>query len=147
RHDTGPYHPERPERLIAISRALREAGMLESPDPFPELQIDFGPLPCGRPLEELAACPAHQKWLQLVHRPEYIERVRHICSLGGVLDQGDTPGMECSFDAALWALGCALRCCDAVMTGEVKRAFAAVRPPGHHAEPQFPMGFCLFSNV
>lgn len=147
RHDTGPYHPERPERLIAVNRALRQAGMLVSPDPFPDLQIDFGPLPRGRPLVELPAAQADEKWLQLVHRPEYIERVRHVCSHRGVLDQGDTPGMEHSFDAALWALGCVLQCCDAVMTGKVKRAFAAVRPPGHHAEPQFPMGFCLFSNI
>ena len=98
-------------------------------------------------LVELPAAQADEKWLQLVHRPEYIERVRHVCSHRGVLDQGDTPGMEHSFDAALWALGCVLQCCDAVMTGKVKRAFAAVRPPGHHAEPQFPMGFCLFSNI
>ena len=147
-HDTGPYHPERPDRLIAISKALRAAGLLHTPDPFPDLQIDFGPLaPARSRLVELTAAPADEKWLQLVHRREYIERVRHVCRHNGVLDQGDTPCMHRSFEAALWSVGCALQCCDAVMNGQVQRAFAAVRPPGHHAEPHLPMGFCLFSNI
>ncbi|HEY0599105.1 histone deacetylase family protein, partial [Brevundimonas sp.] len=62
-------------------------------------------------------------------------------------DLGDTPVGRESCDIALLATGAVLRCCDAVVGGEVRRAFAAVRPPGHHAEPDRAMGFCLFSNV
>ena len=92
--------------------------------------------------------PADEKWLQTVHSQEHIERIRHICALGGgVLDQGDTPVGPTSFDIALLATGALLGCCDAVMQGRVTRSFAAIRPPGHHAEPQRAMGFCLFSNI
>ena len=66
---------------------------------------------------------------------------------GGILDEGDTPVSPASFDVALLALGAILQCCDAVIDGTVQRAFAAIRPPGHHAEPNHPMGFCLFANV
>ena len=86
--------------------------------------------------------------MQLIHSQDYIERIRHICEIGGgVLDQGDTPVGPKSFDVALTAVGALLDCTDAIMGGKVKRAFAAVRPPGHHAEPDRPMGFCLFSNI
>ena len=92
--------------------------------------------------------PADEKWLRTVHAEEHIERVRHICELGGgVLDQGDTPVGPSSFETALLATGALLGCCDAVIEGRVKRSFAAVRPPGHHAEPNRAMGFCLFANV
>jgi acetoin utilization deacetylase AcuC-like enzyme len=64
-----------------------------------------------------------------------------------VLDQSDTPTEPRSFATALLAIGAGLRCCDAVVAGEVQRAFAAIRPPGHHAEPDRSMGFCLFNNI
>jgi acetoin utilization deacetylase AcuC-like enzyme len=83
-----------------------------------------------------------------VHTPEHIERVKRVCSAGrGLLDQGDTPVGPSSYPTALLAVGAAVRCADAVMAGQVLRAFAAVRPPGHHAEPDRAMGFCLFSTV
>jgi acetoin utilization deacetylase AcuC-like enzyme len=63
------------------------------------------------------------------------------------LDQGDTPVSPRSFEIALLSCGAVLSCCDAVIDGSVRRAFAAVRPPGHHAEPDRSMGFCLFGNV
>lgn len=149
-HDTGRHHPERPDRLCAIHRGLRQAGLISSPDPFPEFSIDLGTLPAAPSpaVELMQAMPATREQLLLVHPPEHIDRVRQVCEAGGgVLDQGDTPVSAGSLEAALHGVGAVLRCCEAVMSGEVRRAFAAVRPPGHHAEPNRPMGFCLFANV
>jgi acetoin utilization deacetylase AcuC-like enzyme len=128
---------------------VREAQLVDSPNPFPEFRLDFGAFPTvGEKLVELEPRVADQKWLEAVHPPRYIQRIRHVCSIGGgVLDQGDTPVGPESFDIALLAVGAALESCDAVVSGRVQRAFAAVRPPGHHAEPDRPMGFCLFSNI
>jgi len=149
-HQTGPYHPERPDRIRAVARAVRVAGLIDSPDPFPDFRIELGIEPvAGLKLLELdSPSPVDDKMLSLVHTPDHIHHVRQICQAGGgVLDQGDTPvGLE-SYDIALLSLGGVLQCCDAVMSGQVKRAFAAVRPPGHHAEPNRAMGFCLFSNI
>src|SRR6476469_7633541 len=148
-HEPGRFHPERPDRLRAIARAVRDAGLVTSPDPFPDFKLDTGLHPLGRPpLVEIGPpAPADEKWLLTVHGSGYVERVHHVCHVGGVLDMGDTPVHEESFPTALLAVGGLLQCCDAVMDGTVTRAFAAVRPPGHHAEPDRPMGFCLFGNV
>jgi len=148
-HETGRHHPERPDRIRAVAKAVRQAGMIDSPDPFPELRLDFGfthPQPFT--LRELDPSPADPELAALVHTPRHIDYVRRVCAMGGgVLDQGDTPVCAASYEIALLALGSAIRCADAVMTGEVKRAFSAARPPGHHAEPDRPMGFCLFNNI
>jgi acetoin utilization deacetylase AcuC-like enzyme len=150
-HGTGPYHPERPDRLRAIHRAVREAGLVGSADPFPEFQIALGEfVPAKERVVELpepgAAAIEH---LLLVHPAEHVERVRRVCEGGGgVLDhQGDTPVGPDAFEIARIGVGGLLQCCDAVMGGTVRRAFNAARPPGHHAEPGRAMGFCLFSNV
>src|SRR3954470_19002164 len=93
-HRTGPHHPERPDRIRAVFRALREAGMLDSPDPFPEFQIDLGLKRSDdvKLLELPEPQPAELNWIDLVHSPRYIQRIKHVCEIGGgVLDQGDTP--------------------------------------------------------
>ena len=149
-HVTSPTHPERPDRIRAIHAAVRAAGMIDSPSPFSSFRLEFGPMPeNGLKLLDLGEpVAADEKWLLTVHSEEHIERIRHICELGGgVLDQGDTPVGPNSFEIALLATGALLGCCDAVIEGRVKRSFAAIRPPGHHAEPNRAMGFCLFSNV
>ncbi|MGB7158899.1 MAG: histone deacetylase [Tepidisphaeraceae bacterium] len=185
-HRNAPQHPERPDRIRAIHRAVRVAGMIDSPDPFPDFSINLGPLD-GRGLKlldleptpaiesqpekeqcppyssaiesqpEKEQCPPYSSkrssvplisWVESVHTRQHVEFVRHVCEVGGgVLDQGDTRVVQESYEVALLAVGAVLRCCDAVMSGQVRRAFAAVRPPGHHAEPDRSMGFCLFSNV
>ena len=148
-HATGPYHPERPDRIRAIHRAVREAGLVRSADPFPEFEIDLGPLPrSGVEAVELAPRLATVGELMLVHPRDHVDRVRHVCEIGGgVLDQGDTPVCPESYELARLSAGGALIACDAVMTGHVRRAFSAGRPPGHHAEVDRAMGFCLFANV
>jgi len=148
-HPTGPHHPERPDRIRAIYKAVRDAGLVDSPNPFPDFSLNFGLHPLGLPkLLELAPSPADPRWLHTVHSSGMIERIKNICQHGGgVLDQGDTPAGPHSYDIALLAVGAALRSADAVMRDEARRAFAAIRPPGHHAEPDRPMGFCLFNNV
>jgi acetoin utilization deacetylase AcuC-like enzyme len=147
-HQTGDGHPERPDRIRAICRAVREAGLIASPDPFPDLSIDFGPLPRAvKPLIELTPQPADEASVALVHTPEHIERVRLACEQSKVLDSGDTPVGPSSYEIALLSLGSAMTAADAVIRGEVRRAFSAGRPPGHHAEPDRAMGFCLFSNI
>ena len=149
-HDTGPAHPERPDRIRAIATAVRRAGMIASPNPFADFEIDFGPFPAAsaKLVELPEPIAADEQWLRAVHPQGYIDRIREICaSGGGVLDAGDTPVGRESFEIARLAAGALLGCCDAVMGGSVRRAFASVRPPGHHAEPAQPMGFCLFANV
>jgi acetoin utilization deacetylase AcuC-like enzyme len=148
-HRTTLHHPERPDRIRAISRAVREAGLIESPDPFPKFEIDLGLQKLDGPkLLELEPKLADEQLLLLAHSPQHIKFVKETCERGGgVLDQGDTPVISRSYEIALLSLGSAVVCCDAVMNGRARRAFSAARPPGHHAEPDRAMGFCLFNNV
>ncbi len=149
-HHPGPHHPERPDRFRAIHRALREAALLTSPDPFPDFRIDLGRIEKSstRILELPEPEPVSLEHLQRVHPAGHIARIRKMSEDGGgVVDQGDTVVDRNSYDIARRSVGGVLQCCDAVVGGTVRRAFAAVRPPGHHAEPDRAMGFCLFSNI
>src|SRR5215470_6988972 len=92
-HDTGPHHPERPDRIRAIHRAVRDAGLIDSPDPFPEFEIDLGvvaatpasPASARRGatqasrLLELEPVLADEKWIRLVHPQHYIDHARRVC--------------------------------------------------------------------
>ena len=148
-HVTGPHHPERPDRIRAIGKAVRDAGLVDSPNPFPDFELDLSLKPVGGPkLLELTPSVADERWPLLCHPQAHIDRIRHVCAVGGgVIDQGDTPVGPASFEIALLSLGSALACCDAVVGGKAHRAFSAGRPPGHHAEPDRAMGFCLFSTI
>ena len=128
-HDTGDVHPERPARLNVIIEALREEGLLDRMTPIPFRQANA---------EEIA----------LVHESAYVDLIRMVCDEGFKgLGDGDTKLCEKSYDVAALAVGGVMAACDAVMAGTVRRAFCAVRPPGHHAEVDRVMGFCLFNNV
>jgi acetoin utilization deacetylase AcuC-like enzyme len=148
-HDAGPSHPERPDRSRAIARAVRRASLIKSPDPFPAFELEFGPAlaTSTHALSELAPSRADERWIRAVHPETMIDRVRRACIHGGVLDQSDTPTCPASFEIALLSAGGAIAACDFVMGGAGRRAFSAGRPPGHHAEVDQSMGFCLFNNV
>lgn len=147
-HLTGPHHPERPDRVRAIFAAVREAGMINSPNPLSSEDLHFDLHLKDPPrLVEIRPRPAEVADILRVHPQRHVDRVRIRCQTGGQLDNGDTVVGHESYEIAMLAAGACLTCVDAVMKGEVARAFAAVRPPGHHAEPNASMGFCLFSNV
>lgn len=153
-HDTGPHHPERPDRLRAVHRGLRLAGLLTSPDPFPQFQLDptgggTSPAPkATTPLIELPGRSATDEDLLLCHTRDHLAKVAAMCAEGGgVLDAGDTPVSGRSDELARRSAGAALAAVDAVLTGKVDRCLVATRPPGHHAERERAMGFCLYANA
>jgi acetoin utilization deacetylase AcuC-like enzyme len=126
-HDSGPGHPERPERLDAVRRGIREAGL------EPRLRMMT---PRRATTEELRA----------VHTAAHIDRVGSTNGRTYRFDP-DTQAGPRSHAAALLAAGSVADAVDRVLAGEIDRAFCAVRPPGHHAEADRAMGFCLFNNV
>lgn len=134
-HDTGWGHAEHQGRLRAVSQALGAA--------LPDLHANV------TPMDASALDPALAR---LVHTQRHIEHVQEIVSIAaasgepGQLDV-DTVVSGHSWDAALAAAGCAVDATRAVLTAQTRTAFAAVRPPGHHAESDRPMGFCLLNNV
>ena len=128
-HDPGPYHPECPDRLRAVLKAL-DAGE------FAELIREQAPQATEEQLCRVH--PANYVTAILGIRPEPDQTVP--------LD-GDTIMSWGSAEAALRSAGAAICATDAVMKGEFRHAFCATRPPGHHAEPNRPMGFCLFANA
>jgi acetoin utilization deacetylase AcuC-like enzyme len=127
-HDPGPYHPETPLRLRAVLDALSA----------PEFAA----------LERREAPEATVEDLTRVHPPGFVERLlAAVPSAGHVGIDADTVMSPQSGQAALRAAGAVAAAVDAVVAGEADNAFCAVRPPGHHAEPNRAMGFCLFNNV
>ncbi|WP_374469067.1 histone deacetylase family protein [Phenylobacterium sp.] len=127
-HRPGDWHPERPERLRAVTDALQDAT---------DLELD----PREAPLVEEAD-------LALVHPQTYIDRILGLQPGAGVLElDEDTLVSAGSLVAARRAAGAVVTAVRDVAAGRAERAFCAVRPPGHHAEPSTPMGFCIFSNV
>lgn len=128
-HDTGPYHPEMSERLVAIHQGIEAGGLL------PHLKM-------------LSGQRATMDWIEAVHEVDYIRRFEEM-SLSGkkVFDFPDNQMCTDTFETALLAVGGILDAAEKVMSGELDNAFCAVRPPGHHAETNQAMGFCYFNNV
>ncbi len=128
-HDPGSWHPERPERLQAIHNTLKDSGVLEL---LERLRPDYAPL----------------EWVERLHDPAYIQRVKAACEAGKqIIDTPDCGICKDSYMTALLAVGGVLLAVEKVMQGEVENAFCAVRPPGHHAERDRAMGFCFFNNI
>lgn len=122
------HHPERPERLQAIDAELERQGLLN----------DRLHLPFDR---------AEPNDIERIHNPWHIETVERLAERGGGWLDADTYVTPQSYDVSLWAAGASVAAVDAVLAGMVRRAFALVRPPGHHATPERGMGFCLFNNI
>lgn len=129
KHDTGPGHPEMPERYRVVVDAIRADEQLMNE------------------LVEITPEKASQGFVQAVHTKEHYKRVAGAFENGlDQLDMDTTISIQ-SFDASLFAAGGAITAVDAVMEGRAKNAFVAVRPPGHHATAERTMGFCIFNNV
>jgi acetoin utilization deacetylase AcuC-like enzyme len=127
RHAT-PGHPERPARLEAVRR-----------------RIHADPLLAG--LHRIEGAPATREQLLRVHPLAYLDALAALSARGGGMIDADTYATADSWDAATATCGDLLAVTDAVLAGDARNGFAIGRPPGHHATPDRPMGFCLLSNV
>ena len=122
-----PRHPDTPERLLAIERALDDAGWLG--------------------WERRRAPAAAVDQLELIHSARLVRMIEELSLAGGGAIDPDTSVGEPSYRAALHAAGGACEMTRALLAGDARAGFCAVRPSGHHAEPDRAMGFCLFNNV
>ena len=128
-HRPGPGHPESPERLKAVLRAL------QTPE-FASLQWRDAPM-------------GTRDQVQLIHEPAFVDEVADIAPKHGYipLDGGDTVMSPGSWEAVMRCVGAACAGVDAVMDTETRNVFCATRPCGHHAEPAKAMGFCIFNQA
>ncbi len=128
-HETGWRHPESPERLRAIVARLESTGTMSK-------------------LTRILPRKAEREWITRIHDPAYVQRLEETApSTGCASLDSDTSLSPGSLPAACLAVGGALAAVDAVMANRVDQVFCAVRPPGHHAEANRAMGFCLYNNV
>jgi acetoin utilization deacetylase AcuC-like enzyme len=128
-HLAGYGHPESPDRYTAIMRRLRRSSAA------PRLSF-------------IEAEPAEEEWLALVHDPAYVRSILTLDVADAViLDWGDTVATKASPQAALYAAGAGVQAARLVLEGSLSSAFCCVRPPGHHAERNRAMGFCIFNNI
>ena len=125
KHTTPEWHPERKERLVQILNSLKKSGLWEK-------------------LIHIKPHKATYDDIALVHTSDYIKKIENFGT--GHLDP-DTYMSEDSLKAALYAAGSLIEAVERCKKGEIERAFCAVRPPGHHAESNRAMGFCIFNNV
>ena len=120
-----PDHPERPGRLKLIERQLNSFGA-----------------------QHVEVTPASTEQVARIHLPQMISEIELVCKQRpGIIDHAPTYVTPATYEDALRAAGGVIECARAVLNGDADNAFAIVRPPGHHAEPERAMGFCIFNNV
>jgi acetoin utilization deacetylase AcuC-like enzyme len=121
-----PDHPERPGRLDILQPRLQSFAA-----------------------ERIETMAASREEIAYIHNPKLVEALERVCreEAPGIIDYAPTYVTPSSFEDALRAAGGVITCVRAVLRGEAKNAFAIVRPPGHHAEPDRAMGFCIFNNI
>lgn len=99
-------------------------------------------------VEQIEATRATLEQVARVHQPQLIKAIEEVCKQGpGIIDHAPTYVTQTSYEDALLAAGGVIACTHAVINGDAGNAFALVRPPGHHAEPDRAMGFCIFNNI
>jgi len=128
-HDTGPYHPEMSDRLLAVYQGIKQSELLPKLTVFKSIRPDL-------------------KWVETLHEKAYIDRFGDACVARK--KEMDTPDCQIcpeSYEIALLAVGGVLEATRRMMEGEIDNAFCPVRPPGHHAEHSRAMGFCYFNNI
>lgn len=127
-HATPPGHPERPDRMRAVDRALQDE--------------------CFMHLIRVEAPLAEDAHILRAHPQSHLDRILALApETGEAVIDGDTYLSPGSLRAARRAAGAQIEAVDMVLSGEVDNAFCATRPPGHHAETARAMGFCLFNNA
>jgi len=132
RHDSSlahdiPGHPERPERIRALEEEMARRGWF------------------GATLMEAPAVAREQ--LLAVHPESYVARIEEVCADGGGYLDPDTAAVPSTWEAAVRAAGGAVALVDALLGGSAPTGVSALRPPGHHAESERAMGFCIFNNI
>lgn len=128
-HDTGPGHPERSDRLVAALDYLKTQSWYSS-------------------LLQISPTPADERWIAQIHSTDYVARAEAACRAGQpFLDSPDVSISRRSAEIARLAAGSGIAIADQLMRGEIDNGFALIRPPGHHAETEIALGFCLFNNI
>ncbi len=127
-HDTGRSHPESAGRLVSIYGMLDQTGI-------------------SREVKTVELRKATREEILAIHSEAHYRAIEHTQGKEGTYLDGDTPASPKSFEAALFAAGSLIELTRSVLSGELDSGFALVRPPGHHAERDRAMGFCLFNNV
>ncbi len=150
-----PHHPEDPSRIEFIMKAFKKAGLV-----YTGLETDLATIIQSNPTKYMWRIPAREATKEeicIVHHPTHYAWVaglsrkptHELRRITKIMDQGRESLYvgSMTFEAALISAGGAIETCKQVVAGNVKNAFAIIRPPGHHAEFDQAMGFCLFNNV
>ncbi|MFQ5928199.1 MAG: histone deacetylase [Acidobacteriota bacterium] len=127
-HETPAGHPERPDRILAIIEALEKWDQSQQ-------------------LMRISPSQAQEEWILAVHTKEHFQRIKATAERSFYQLDPDTYTSPQSFEIALQAAGSAVDLANQLLQGEIDTGFALVRPPGHHAESNRAMGFCLFNNI